>query len=181
MLKVECRVRLMDLEAATRIAEEYVAQRDGSEVQCILFPNETIEREFGWVFFYGPSDPSIIVAGNAPFIIDRKEGAIHPTGTAYPLEQYLESYDRVERTHPFAANEHLVILNGWKPGMRKILLTKLTNSRANKALVEAKLSTDEVLAGRQVTLTFSTAAEADAFCADAQQLGASSKRETHFH
>jgi hypothetical protein len=75
---------------------------------------DTIERDFGWVFFYGLSDSSIKVAGNSPFIVDRKEGAIHVTGTAFPLERYLESYDRVGWTYPFAVAEHLVILDGWK-------------------------------------------------------------------
>lgn len=170
----------MDLHTATRIAEEYVARKSGDEVQFVLFPSHTIEREFGWVFFYGPSDSSIKVAGNAPFIVDRKEGAIHVTGTAFPVERYLESYDRVGRTYPFAVAEYLVILDGWKPGMQKASLTKLIRSSASKGLAEAKFCTDEVLAGRPVALTFSTAADADAFCADARQLGASSKRETRF-
>lgn len=170
----------MDLQTATRIAEEYVARLAGDELQLVLYPSQTIERDFGWVFFYGLSDSSITVAGNAPIIVDRKEGAIHLTGTAFPLERYLESYDRVGRTYPFAVAEHLVTLDGWKPGMGKVSLAKLIQSSANKGLAEAKFCTDEVLAGRPVTLTFSTAADADAFCADAQQLGASSKPETRF-
>ena len=39
----------------------------------------------------------LLVAGNAPFIVDRKEGAMHSTGTAFPLELYPESYDRTTR------------------------------------------------------------------------------------
>lgn len=170
----------MDLQTATRIADDYVARFAGEGVQFVLFPHDTIERDFGWVFFYGPRDSSIKVAGNAPFIVDRKEGAIHVTGTAFPLERYLESYDRVGRTYPFAVAEHLVIVDGWKPGMQKVLLTKLIHGSAGKGLDEAKFCTDEMVAGRPITLTFSIAAHADAFCADAQQLGASSKRETRF-
>jgi hypothetical protein len=170
----------MDAQTATRIAEEYVARFASEDVQFVLFPRRTIELDFGWVFFYGPSDSSIRVAGNAPFIVDRKEGAIHVTGTAFPLERYLESYDRVGRTYSFAVAEHLVILDGWKPGMQKLALTKLIRKSADKSLAEAKLCTDEVLAGRPVTLTFSTATDADAFCADAQQLGALSERAARF-
>ena len=102
------------------------------------------------------------------------------TGTAFPLGRYLESYDRVGWTYPFAVAEHLVILDGRKLGMQKVLLTKLIHSGASKGLAEAKFCTDEILAGRPVTLTFSIAAHGDAFCADAQQLGASSKQETRF-
>jgi hypothetical protein len=171
----------MNLELATGIAEEYLSQlktHDGRRMT--LFREQTIERDFGWTFFYGPSDPSIIVAGNAPLIVDRKDGSVHVTGTAYPTEQYLESYARVGRTYPFAVPEHVVILDGWKPGMLKISLTKLIRSVTATGLAEAKHCTDEVLAGKPVTLTFAAAAEADEFCADAQQLGAVTKRETRF-
>ena len=41
----------MNLHTATQIAEEYIAQFTGEEYQVVLFPHETIERDFGWVFF----------------------------------------------------------------------------------------------------------------------------------
>ena len=174
-------LRLMDLHTATQIAAEFFAQFSCDEFQVVLFPRKTIERDFGWVFFYGPSDPSILVAGNAPLIVDRKNGAVHPTGPGgYPLELYLESYERVGRTYPFSVAEHLVILEGYKTEMLKILLTKLIRANTGKGLAEAKHCTDEVLAGEQVALTFATAANADAFCADAQRLGVSSRRETRY-
>jgi hypothetical protein len=112
--------------------------------------------------------------------VDRKDGSIHLTGTAFPVERYLESYGRVGRTYPFAAAEHLVILEGWKSGMLKVSLTKLIRGTAGKGLAEAKHCTDEVLMGKPVALTFPTAADADAFCVEAQRLGVLSKRETRF-
>lgn len=109
--------RAVDMDLATRIAEEYLARLNAEGTpQLCLFREQTIERDFGWTFFYGPSDSSIIVAGNAPFIVDRKGGSINVTGTAYPTEQYLESYAHVGRAYPFAVPEHAVILEGWKPG-----------------------------------------------------------------
>ena len=132
-------------------------------------------------FFWGPSDPSILVAGNAPLIVDRENGLAHVTGTAYPTEQYIESYARVGRTCPFAAPEHLVILAGWKPGMVKISLVKMIRSSTGRGLAEAKSCVDEVLAGRSVILAFPTATDADKFCADAQRLGTLARRETRYH
>jgi hypothetical protein len=170
----------MDVHAATQIAGEWLGQHNCCDFPVALFLRETIERDFGWVFFYGPADWSIIVAGNAPLIVDRREGTIHVTGTAFPIEQYLESYGRVGRTYPFAVAIHLVILEGWKPGMLKVQLTKLIRANAGKGLAEAKRCTDEVLAGKAVVPTFASAADADAFCADAQQLGVVSKRKTRF-
>ena len=55
----------------------------------ILLRQETLERDFGWVFFYGPDEPSVVVAGNAPFIVDRNDGPVHVTGTAHPLNKYI--------------------------------------------------------------------------------------------
>src|SRR6202171_5442672 len=119
----------MELKDAAKIAEEYVAQiGSGNGPQLILIPRETLERNFGWVFFYGSSDPSIILAGNAPLIVDRNDESVHVTGTAYSVERYLESYARLGRTYPFAVPEDLVILEGWEPGkpcFQKVSLTKL--------------------------------------------------------
>jgi hypothetical protein len=80
----------------------------------------------------------------------------------------------------FAVEKHLVILEGWKPGILKVQLTKLIRANAGRSLADAKRCTDDVLAGKPVALTFATAPDADAFCADAEQLGVVSKRETGF-
>ena len=170
----------MNLQDATQIAEEYLSRLTTDELQVVLFPHKTIERDFGWVFSWGPSDESILVAGNAPFIVDRKDGSVHVTGTSFPIEQYLESYDLVRRTYPFAAPEHIVILEGWKPGLLKVSLTKLIHTKAANGLAEAKRCTDDLLAGKPVALIFSTAQGADEFCADAQLLGVPSRQETRY-
>jgi hypothetical protein len=73
-----------------------------------------------------------------------------------------------------------VILEGWKPEMLKVALTKLIRAKSGKGLAEAKQCTDDVLAGKPVTLPFATAADADIFSANAQQLGVLTKRDTRF-
>ena len=56
----------------------------------MLFEDATVERDFGWVFFCGnPHDE--LLAGNAPFIVDSRDGSVHVTGTAHPIEGYLEA------------------------------------------------------------------------------------------
>jgi hypothetical protein len=53
----------LDLERATRIAEEYLERLNtNGEFQVILRRGLTLESEFGCVFFWGPSDPLILVA-----------------------------------------------------------------------------------------------------------------------
>jgi hypothetical protein len=171
----------MNAATATRIAEKYVAQfniEGGGTMK--LFSEDTVERPFGWVFFYGPADESVIVAGNALFIVDRKDGSIHVTGTGYPTEAYLESYARTGRTYPFAVPEHVVILEGWKPGTLKVSLTKVIRSATGKGLDEAKNCRDAVIDGKAVTLPFPTEAEARHFCSQVQNLGVLAKCDTHY-
>ena len=171
----------MDLDAATRTAEQWVARcgADG-RLKLTLHRDATVERDFGWVFFWGPEDESVPVAGNAPIIVDRKNDSVHVTGTAYPLGQYLESYARIGRTYPFAVPEHVVILEGWKPGMLKISLTKAIREVSGMGLAEAKDCTDSVIAGRAVTLPFSCETDADRFCCNVEGLGAVAIRDIRY-
>src|SRR5260370_28446476 len=172
----------LDFANATRIAEQFVERcSTESGLKVKLLRDQTIERDFGWVCFYAPEDESILVADNAPFILDRNDGSIHVTGTAYPIEEYLESYARIGRPYPFAVPEQLVVLDGWKPGMLKISLTTTIRSATGMGLAEAKGCTDSVAAGNSVTLVFSSATDADKFCSDAQQLGALARRSIRYH
>lgn len=57
------------------------------------------DKPYGWVFHYrskdfDPDDLTTCVAGNAPIIIDRADFAVVVTGTASPLEHYLEEYEK---------------------------------------------------------------------------------------
>ena len=165
---------------ATRIAEENIAKLSNDELELGLFSEQTVEREFGWVFFYGLRDPSVQIAGNAPFIVDRRDGSVHVTGTAYPIEDYLESYARIGRTYPFAVPENVVVLSGWKPGLPKISLTKAIQKATGMDLPNAKRCTDDVLARKPVVLTFSTPEKADEFQGEAEKLGAIVERRTLF-
>lgn len=58
------------------------------------------ERDFGWIYFYDSSlhvktgNPAHALVGNAPLIVDRVDGKLYVTGTAHPIEHYLEEYRR---------------------------------------------------------------------------------------
>ena len=49
-------------------------------------------------FFYQTTDLVEIagvmvgLGGNAPIIVDNRDGSVHVTGTTYPLEKYIEEY-----------------------------------------------------------------------------------------
>lgn len=86
-------------EQAQRIALAYVkAQEMEAGCELMLIEASTMERDFGWVFFYDSKahietgDVGYALAGNAPNVIARADGTVHETGTALPLESYLEHF-----------------------------------------------------------------------------------------
>ncbi len=65
----------------------------------VVLDEHTIERDWGWVFFYDSrryletGDLSFAVAGNAPYLVRRADGAVFETGTAFPVEHYIEDFE----------------------------------------------------------------------------------------
>jgi len=93
-------------DARTTVAtelEEWNQGNSGPETLVIL-DERTIERSWGWVIFYTSQgwrdgDANYAIAGNAPFIVDRFTGAMHSTGTARPIEHYMENYELTGSPH----------------------------------------------------------------------------------
>jgi len=67
--------------------------------QFVLMEESTIEKSWGWVFFYQNKqfvDAKTMVeqiAANAPFLVNRGTGKLTKTGTAYDLNHYLQAYE----------------------------------------------------------------------------------------
>jgi hypothetical protein len=85
-------------EQALRLVIAYVdVATDGG---AIVLESETIDKPYGWVFFYQSreavesGDPLKGYAGNAPLIFNRVFGEYHVTGTAMPIEHYIQEYER---------------------------------------------------------------------------------------
>ena len=84
---------------AKDIAEAYLAPSAEFPLEVAILDAETIERAFGWVFFYesrrhlltGQFEDRLV--GNAPLIVNRFTGKVVPTGTAFPIEYYLSEYE----------------------------------------------------------------------------------------
>jgi hypothetical protein len=89
----------MTKSEAEQVAREYLKARESSAgCELALIDRETIERNFGWVFFYDvkrhieTGDFRHALAGNGPIVVTKADGRVHETGTAYPLEHYLKEY-----------------------------------------------------------------------------------------
>lgn len=92
---------MLEYKDAIALVEKAIASMsplpDGDTL--ILLHEHTIERPFGWVFFYTSrlhqetGDFKYALAGNAPLIVDRHAGTVIPTGTARPILHYIEEYE----------------------------------------------------------------------------------------
>lgn len=94
-------------EEAQSLAEQHLAKMQISPPTELVILNEhTIETDFGWVFFWNSKkyletdEFRYALAGNAPLIVDRRDGSIHETSTAEPIDDIIEHY---RRTRAFAS------------------------------------------------------------------------------
>lgn len=84
-----------------RISNLYNKQDD----KLIIIDEATIERDWGWVFFYDSKkrvetgDFRYAVLGNAPFIVEKETGKLIPTGTAKSIDDYIEEYEKSRNVH----------------------------------------------------------------------------------
>lgn len=66
---------------------------------CVVLDGETIEREWGWVFFYqsrrcvDSGEHRFSLMGNGPIIVNRHDGTVHQTGSARPAGHYIDEYE----------------------------------------------------------------------------------------
>ena len=70
------------------------------DCRLVISDDLTIEGDFGWVFFWTSlkhrqtGELKHALLGNAPFLVSRKDGTLHETGTAHPTEHYIENFKR---------------------------------------------------------------------------------------
>jgi Immunity protein 35 len=90
--------RVISYDEARLTAQRHL---DRSPVAMVITGHEEFDE--GWVFFYdsvrhqetgGLLDA---LAGNGAILIDRETGQIHGTGTAKPVEEYIEQYRESKR------------------------------------------------------------------------------------
>jgi hypothetical protein len=86
------------LSDAVQVINERLKSGKNDRTDYVLL-NERIDKEDYWVFFYNSAkfietgDFSFALAGNAPFIVDKYECKIYETGTAYPIEYYMQIFE----------------------------------------------------------------------------------------
>lgn len=81
-------------------AEIYIKEIENeSKIPLVLGYDITIKKDYGSIFFYTSKqfletgDFKYAVAGNAPFLIEKKTGNIIEFGTSEPYEYYMSEYE----------------------------------------------------------------------------------------
>jgi hypothetical protein len=90
---------MINYEEATSIAKKYVdTVRVYPPMDLALMLEQTIEFEYGWVFFYQSeayiksNDIMDALGGIGALLVDKFSGDIYETGTAHPVEKYIADY-----------------------------------------------------------------------------------------
>jgi hypothetical protein len=92
---------MISREQARALVEAEIHRPDpcGAQGSVKIVEDSTIERSWGWVFFYESSEylrtgnESAALAGNAPYIVNRHTGEVIVTGTAWPTQKYIDDYE----------------------------------------------------------------------------------------
>jgi hypothetical protein len=87
-------------EARKRVVVE-ISKTDPYSPDLVLeiIDEDTIEKEWGWIFYYDSAahlrsgDIKDAIAGNAPIFVNRSTGELVITGTAWPIDKYIEDYE----------------------------------------------------------------------------------------
>ena len=88
---------MISCKEAEVIAHQYLIDLQ-KEIGDPLQLTEVREESFGWVYFYQAKEfletgaLSSMLAGNAPFVVNRSKGTVQVLGTAHPVDVYLKEY-----------------------------------------------------------------------------------------
>jgi len=85
-------------ERALEIAQKTISTlKPGTEL--VILEEKTVEKDFGWVFFYTTKkylqshNPSDLLPGNAPLVVERADGSTHFLSTSLPPNRAIEEYE----------------------------------------------------------------------------------------
>jgi hypothetical protein len=84
-------------ERALEIARKKLAETK-PEAAFVILEKSTVEKPFGWVFFYQPraaaTDPTAVVPGAGPLVVHRADGTTTFLSTSVPPHVAIEEYEK---------------------------------------------------------------------------------------
>ena len=91
---------ITDIYEAKIIAENYFNSKyDSKDDILIILDDLTVIKEYGWYFcpasmrYLETRNPTHMIAGGGPILIERLTGKVVPMGTARPLKYYISKYE----------------------------------------------------------------------------------------
>lgn len=90
-------------EQSFEIAAKAIAELRAS-VELVVLEEKTLEREFGWVFFYTAKryletgDRRHLLPGNGPLVVEKETGAVHFLSSSAPPGRVVEEFERKWRS-----------------------------------------------------------------------------------
>src|ERR1700691_5858897 len=85
---------------ALEIVSEKLAQMGSSADPFVVVDKSTIEKPFGWIFFYNSKrfvetgESRYRLAGNGPVIVNKHNGWVEFFGSAKPPQEIVAEYER---------------------------------------------------------------------------------------
>ena len=94
---------MLSIRDAQAMVEEAIAKLAPVDEEWVILDQYTIEKSWGWVFFYNSreyvktGDDTYQLIGNAPYIVNRETHELVATGTAEDIEVYIADYEATIR------------------------------------------------------------------------------------
>lgn len=164
---------MLTFEAAQAMAREYVAQFSDDDLVVLYEP--IVERDFGWVFgyqckqFFQSKEISVALAGNAPLLINKHKGTLFVLGTAYPLDFYIQNYERFGDPHKVASSK--VELTSRGKSVQSIEAIRCVRDYTGMGLADAKSTVEKCIAGEEPFVECRSSEDASRFVDDLARLG----------
>lgn len=94
---------MITLDQATQLINDIIDEKNANTDKYTLMILKVETYEFGWVFYYTSKEyhetKNIrhMLLGNSPYLVDKKDGSIHVTGTAHPTMYYIDKYRKLKK------------------------------------------------------------------------------------
>lgn len=164
------------VKARQRVVE-YLDQmmKSDESLDLEILDDLTKEISYGWAFFYqskGFVEEGIqgeALVGNAPLLIDSRDGSLRSTGTACSVEYYIQNFEDTGDPHIEAIPA--LVISGWRAGALKISAIRLINKETHLGLAKSKRCVDDALDDISTTIQLSEFAHAERLRSELDVLG----------
>lgn len=167
---------MISREEARALAESDLTEQGLNADDAVdILDDATIERPWGWVFFYQTrefietGDPLRGLLGNAPLIVERHSGRVIPTGTAHSIEFYVENFEATGDPHLCPGRE--LELYSARPDADRLAAARLLSQRCAAAVGTTKRGVDGVVQGTAFRIAAKSPSEARKIRTDLAALG----------